>query len=66
MLCLLHVFGYTGLFVSPTKWWIAPVIIVQLLSHVWLFAIPWTEARQAHLSSTVSQTLLKFLSTEAK
>ena len=63
MLCPLHVFGYTGLFVSPTTWWTAPVVIVvQLLSHVWLFAIPWTDARQAHLSSTVSQSLLEFMS----
>ena len=28
---------------------------VQLLSHVWLFAIPWTAARQASLSITNSR-----------
>ena len=27
---------------------------VQLLSHVWLFATPWTAARQASLSITKS------------
>ena len=38
---------------------------VQLLSHVQLFATPWTAARQASLSSfTVSQSLLKFMSIE--
>ena len=33
---------------------------VQLLSHVWLFETPWTAAYQASLSSTISQSLLKF------
>ena len=32
---------------------------VQLLSHVWLFATPWTAARQASLSITNSQSLLQ-------
>ena len=31
----------------------------QLLSHVWLFAIPWTAARQDSLSITNSQSLPK-------
>ena len=35
---------------------------VQLLSHVWLFVIPWTAARQASLSMTNSQSLLKLMS----
>ena len=34
---------------------------VQLLSHVRLFAIPWTAARQAFLSITNSQSLLKLM-----
>ena len=38
---------------------------VQLLSCVWLFVIPWTAARQASLSITNSQTLLKFMSIES-
>ena len=37
---------------------------VQSLSHVWLFAIPWTAARQASLSITNSQSLLKLMSIE--
>ena len=35
---------------------------VQLLSHVRLFAIPWTAAHQASLSITNSQILLKLMS----
>ena len=35
---------------------------VQLLSCVRLFATPWTAARQASLSFTVSQSLLKLMS----
>ena len=35
---------------------------VQSLSRVWLFATPWTAARQASLSVTNSQSLLKLMS----
>ena len=38
---------------------------VQLLSHVWLFATPWTAACQASLSITNCWSLLKFMSTES-
>ena len=38
---------------------------VQLLSHVWLFASPWTTACQASLSITNSQSLLKLMSIES-
>ena len=34
-------------------------VVVQSLSHVQLFVTPWTEAHQAPLSSTISQSLLK-------
>ena len=37
---------------------------VQLLSHVRLFAISWTAARQASLSITSSQSLLNLMSIE--
>ena len=37
---------------------------VQLLSHVRLFATPWTAARQASLSITNSQSLPKLMSIE--
>ena len=39
-------------------------VVVQLLSCVRLFAIPWTAACQAPLSSTLSQSLLRFMSVE--
>ena len=37
---------------------------VQSLSHIQLFATPWTAARQASLSVTSSQSLLKLMSAE--
>ena len=33
-----------------------------MLSHVWLFTTPWTVARQASLSFTISQSFLKLMS----
>ena len=38
---------------------------LQSLSHVWLFATPWTASRQASLSITKSQSLLKLMSIES-
>ena len=38
---------------------------VQLLSHVWLFATPWTAAHQAALSITNSWNLLKLTSIQS-
>ena len=37
-------------------------VAVQSFSHVWLFASPWTAARQASLSFTISWSLLKLMS----
>ena len=39
-------------------------VVVQSFSHVWLFATPWTAARQASLSFTISQSLIKAMSIE--
>ena len=39
-------------------------VVVQSLSHVRLFVTPWTAARQAPLSFTISQDLLKLMSIE--
>ena len=39
--------------------------IVQLLSHVPLFATPWTAIHQTPLSSTISWSLLKFVSSKS-
>ena len=41
-------------------------IVVPLLHHVWLFATPWTAARQASPSFTVSLSLLKLMSIESE
>ena len=38
--------------------------VVQSLSHVRLFATPWTAVRQASLSFTIFQSLLRFVSIE--
>ena len=40
-------------------------VVVQSLSHVWLFVSPWTAAHQAPLSFTISQSLLKLMSIES-
>ena len=41
------------------------MLLVQLFSHIWLFATPWTAAHQASLSFTTSQSLLKLMSIES-
>ena len=41
------------------------ILCCKSLSHVWLFATPWTAARQASLSFTISQSLLKLTSIES-
>ena len=41
------------------------VVVVQSVSPVRLFATPWTATRQAFLSFTVSQSLLKLMSIES-
>ena len=55
---------------SQTAWWFTGIpsvefSSVQLLSCVWLFATPWTAARQASLSITNSRSLLKLMSIES-
>ena len=42
------------------------VVVVQSLSHVQLFATPWTAAHQASLSLTISQSLLIFMTIESE
>ena len=37
------------------------VVVVQLLSHVWLFPTPWTAACQASLSFTISHSFLRLM-----
>ena len=64
---LATIFFYTLLSLFPhgrpsscdTGWRL--LIVVQLLSHVQLFVIPWTAACQASLSFTISWSLLKLI-----
>ena len=49
---------------SQVRFLVGYLIIVELLTHVLLFAIPWTAARRASLSFTVSQRFLKLVSIE--
>ena len=47
------------------EWWLRArnfVIVVQLFSRVWLFVTSWTATCQASPSSTISRSLLKFMS----
>ena len=39
-------------------------VVIQSLTHVQLFAIPWTAVSQTSLSFTISQSLLRFISIE--
>ena len=41
------------------------IVVAQLPSHVQLFVTPWTAARQASLSFTISRSLLKLMSIES-
>ena len=41
------------------------LVVVQLLSHVRIFATPWTAAHRASLSFNISWSLLKLMSTES-
>ena len=41
------------------------LVVLQSLSWVWLFVTPWTVALEAPLSSTVSRSLLQFISVES-
>ena len=49
------------------NWFIQSLVIVavQYLSCVQLFVTPWTAAHQAPLSSSISRSLLKFMSTDS-
>ena len=53
--------NYSGFIINLDICW----VVVQLLSHVWLFATPWTATYQASLSLTTSQSLPKFMSIES-
>ena len=40
-------------------------VVIQMLSHVWISATPWTAPCQASLSLIISWSLLKFMSIES-
>ena len=44
---------------------LSSVSSILSLSHVWLFVTPWTAARQASLSFTIFESLLKLMSMES-
>ena len=56
---MIHIYLYF-LYIS-----ICVFVVVQSLSHVQLFATPWTAARQASLAFTSSLSLLKLMSVES-
>ena len=51
---------------NPNHFSVYHIVVVQLLSRVQLFVTPWTAAHQASLSSTISWSLLSFMSTESE
>ena len=53
------------LYKTKTIFYLCRILSVQSLSHVLLFATPWTPARQASLSITSSLSLLKLMSIES-
>ena len=51
-----HGFGKRSLFSwASNNWFQHTTVVVQLLSHVWLFATPWTAAGQASMSFTIPE-----------
>ena len=66
---MLNSFCYViQVFMLPQSWELLcrdNVDNIQSLSHVRLFAIPWTAAHQASLSFSISRGLLKLMSTES-
>ena len=46
---------------SSTRYSNFHLLLPVLIFHLVVFVTPWTAARQASLSSTISQSLLKFI-----
>ena len=67
--CLCHTVGPCCLSILGTVLYISIfciiVVVVQSLSHVQLFVTLWTPACQTSLSFTISQSLLKLMSTDS-
>ena len=60
-----HVFFLCALYLCSKMISYTCISSVQLLSHIWLFATPWTAAHQASQSITSSPSLLKLMSIES-
>ena len=58
----LHIYWFTFYTVETNTPLQCNYVVVQSVSHVRLFATPWTAARKASLSLTVSQSLLILMS----
>ena len=58
--------SFATLWISLSGYWFLcfNFVAVQLLSHIQLFATPWTAVHQDFLSFTISWSLLKFMSVE--
>ena len=63
-----NLWQYFLLWASIKQWCLSKggVSSVQLLSHVWLFTIPWTATWKASLSITNSRSLLKHISIKSE
>ena len=59
---MVHLFGFQFYPVLSTG---CTIFVVPSLSHVQLFATPWTAAHQASLSFSISWSLLKLMSIES-
>ena len=65
MSCLTdHYFSFT-MTVTSNFFSLDLFVVVQSLSHIWLFATPWSVACQASLSFTISWILHKLMSIES-
>ena len=51
---------------SLKYWLILSLLFSQSLSHIWLFATPWTAEYQASLSFTITHSLLKLMSIKSE
>ena len=45
--------------------WVLAIVVFRSLGHIQLFVTPWTAAGQAPLAFTISQSLLRSMSTES-
>ena len=62
--CWCKYLGFGSGLETEKLWGLLHLFFVQSLSHVRLFVTPWTAARQAFLSFTISRSSYKLMSTE--